>query len=73
MAAVGLGVELNAQKIQPFANAFAHHRRVLADAPGEYQRVHAAKRRGKRANPFLHLIAKQRQRLRRARIAGLAR
>src|ERR1700756_989309 len=73
MTAVGVVVDPDPEKIQTFADAFAHGRRVLADSAGEYQRIHAAERRGEGTDPFLCLVAKQLERLRRTRIVRFAR
>ena len=59
---VSLLVEFDAKKSQAVANPGADRGRVLADAAGEHQRVQSAQRRGEGADPFLDLVAKQRDR-----------
>src|SRR5258707_15293442 len=57
MPAVGVVVDLDPEEIQTFADAFAYGRRVLTDAAGKHQRIHAAERRGEGTDPFLCLVA----------------
>ena len=70
MTAVGGLIDIDPEKIQSGADACAYRRRVFADAAGKYQCVHTAERRGKRADPFLCLVAKQRKGLGGTRITG---
>jgi hypothetical protein len=69
MAAIGVLVDVDSQKIQTIADAFANRCRVFADAAGKYQGVQAAEGGGERTDPFLCLVAKQRKGLRSSRIA----
>ena len=47
---VALGIELDAEALEPRERPRAHDRRVLADARGEHDRVDAAELRGVRAD-----------------------
>ena len=63
------GVEFDAEVAESFAYASANGRAVFPNAGGEHQRVQSAEGGGKCADPFLDLIAKQRDRLGRPRVA----
>ena len=61
-------VEFDAEKAESVADPLADERRVFADAAGEHQRVQSAQRRREGADPFLGLVAKQRDRFRRPHV-----
>jgi hypothetical protein len=49
VAAIAVRIKMNAQKIQPLANAFADWGRTLANARGKDQQIQPTKRGGKTA------------------------
>ena len=65
---VSLFFELDSEESQPITNAGADRGRVLADAASEHQRVQSAQRRRECADPFLYLVAKQRDRFSRPQV-----
>ena len=69
---IALLVEFDAQKTESVADPLPDGRCVLADAAGEHQRVQSAQRRRECADPFLCLVAKQRDRFGRPNILRFA-
>jgi hypothetical protein len=65
---VSLFVEFDSKEAQPIANPGADHGRVLSYATSEYERVQSAQRRCECADPFLDLVAKQRDRVSRPHV-----
>jgi hypothetical protein len=59
---VSLFFEFDSKEFQPSANPGADRGRILADATSEDERVQPAQRRRECADPFLDLVAKQRDR-----------
>ena len=56
------------REAQPVADPRADQRRVFSDAASEHQRVQSAQRRRECADPFLDLVAKQRDRFSRPHV-----
>ena len=69
---VSLFFEFDPQKSQPFADPGTDRGRVLSDATSEHQRVQSAQRRRECADPFLDLVAKQRDRFSRPHVLRFA-
>ena len=65
---VSLFFEFDSKKSQPVANPGADRGRILSDATSEHQRVQSAQRRRECADPFLDLVAKQRDRFSRPHV-----
>src|SRR3984893_4525440 len=65
---VSLFVEFDSKEAQPIANPGADHGRVLSYATSEYERIQSAQRRCECADPFLDLVAKQRDRVSRPHV-----
>ena len=66
-------MQLNAEEAQPFTDARADQRCMFADTSCEDERVHSTECSGEGANPFLDLIAKQRDGLSRSHVIGFLR
>jgi hypothetical protein len=62
VCSVALFIEFNAKKSQAITDPGADGGRVLSDATREYQCVESTQRRREGADPFLDLVAKQRDR-----------
>ena len=65
---VSLFFEFDSKKSQPIADPGADYGSILADATREHQRVQSAQRRRECADPFLDLVAKQRDRFSRPHV-----
>ena len=68
---VSIFIEFDSKKSQPIANPGANRGSVLPDATSEHQHVQSAQRRRECTDPFLDLIAKQRDRLSRPHVLRL--
>ena len=60
--------EFDSKESQPIADPGADRGRILSDAASEHQRVQSAQRRRECADPFLDLVAKQRDRFSRPHV-----
>ncbi len=68
---ISLFVEFDSKKPQPIANPAADRGRILSDAAREDQRIQSTQRRRECANPFLDLVAEQRDRFSRSHVLRL--
>ena len=57
---IAFSVQGDTEKGETLADPLPDERRILADAAGENEGVHAPEHCGERANPFLRLIAEER-------------